>query len=240
MSNAKTIIIVEDEALIADHIAMILSDEGYEILGIFDEAETLFTALKDMRPSVILLDINLNGALDGVDIANEINKEHQIPIVFLTSNTDVRTIERVKYTKPAGFITKPYTPEELVSNLEIILFKIATDSPVEQVNTTTEDVIFIKDKGVMTKVYYNSILYAEAIDNYTIIFTENKKFVVPQTLKKVTEMLLPHGFFKSHRSYLVNESKITAIHPKAIMIGEKEIPLSENLRTDIINRFKTI
>jgi DNA-binding LytR/AlgR family response regulator len=238
--NNKKIIIVEDEALIADHIAMILADAGYEISGIFDEAETLFTAMKNSIPDAVLLDINLNGALDGVDIANEINKEYHVPIIFLTSNTDVRTIERVKYTKPAGFITKPYTPEELVSNLSIILFKAAADFSTEQSNPIVEDVIFIKDRGVMTKVYYNSILYAEAIDNYTLIFTENKKFIVPQTLKKVTEMLIPHGFFKSHRSYLVNESKITAIHPKAIMIGEKEIPLSENLRADIINRFKTI
>lgn len=229
MNSAKNIVIVEDEALIADRIAMILSDAGYQVAEVFGSAEPLLSFLKDNCPDIILLDINLNGALDGVDIANEVNRSYKIPIVFLTSNTDERTVERVKYTQPAGFITKPYTPEELVSNLEIILFKLANQASANT-SSNAEDVIFIKDKtykGVMIKVPVSSILYVEAIDNYTIFYTDNQKHIVPQTLKKVTELLLPHGFFKSHRSYLINGSRIIAIHPKVIVIGDKEIPLSD-------------
>lgn len=242
MSKNK-IIIVEDEALIADHIASILENANYEVIGIFDEAQSLFTFLEEQVPDLLILDINLNGDLDGVDIAYEINSKHEIPIIFLTSNTDKRTIERVKRTMPVSFIAKPYTADGLVSNVDIALHKskellqnkLKTNSRVE------DDAIFVKDKNELVKIMYDNIAYVQAMDNYAIIVvTTGKKYVVPHTLKKLEEDLLPHNFIKTHRSYLVNYRHISSILPKAVKINDIEIPLSEGHKPDVLCKINTL
>ncbi len=238
-SVKKRIIIVEDEALIADHIEMLLSDEGYTVVAVLDNADDLFNVLSTQSVDLILLDINLQGSLDGVDIAHQVNKQYKVPIVFLTSNTDKKTIDRVKLTTPAGFIAKPYTIADLISNIEIALYRATEVIKPAITQEVSEKSIFIKDKSTLVKLMYADIAYAEAMDNYSVIFTDEKKYIVPHTLKSLAELLEPEGFVKTHRSFLVNAKKISAIHPKAVQVGTKEIPLSENFRSTIISLFKT-
>ena len=78
----KRILIVEDEALIADHIEQLLLSAEYEVPGIFDEADELFAFLEHQTVDLVLLDINLNGDLDGVDIAHELNNRYNIPFIY--------------------------------------------------------------------------------------------------------------------------------------------------------------
>lgn len=118
------IVIVEDEALIADHIAICLEDLGYDVVGIEEDGSEALETIQNLQPDLCILDINLAGALDGVDVAQEINRRFSIPFIFLTSNSDKRTLERVKITEPAGFILKPYTVQDLETNLGIVLYKL--------------------------------------------------------------------------------------------------------------------
>ena len=238
--SKKKIVIIEDEALIADHIASILEAADYEVLEIFDEAEPLFSFLEKQLPDVLLLDINLNGDLDGVDIAHEINQKFQLPIIFLTSNTDKRTIERVKRTMPVSFIAKPYTAEGLVSNIDVALHKYEQSNQKTK-NDNSSDSIFVKDKNELVKLLYADIIYVQAMDNYSIIFTiEGKKYIVPHTLKKMEEDLSFHGFIKTHRSYLVNYHHITSVLPKGVKINQIEIPLSEGHKQDVLKMINTL
>jgi DNA-binding LytR/AlgR family response regulator len=237
MSKAS-IVIVEDEALIADHIEQLLIEEGYEVLGIFDTAEDTLAFFKNNQANIVLLDINLGGSIDGVDIANQLNKLPNLSIVFLTSNTDKKTIDRVKLTTPAGFITKPFTKEDIISNIEIALYKSTTIKA--EVEKPVSDSFFIKDKSVLIKIFYSDIHYAEAMDNYSIIYLENKKHIVPHTLKSLFELLEPFGFIKTHRSYIANSNKISAISPKSVLIDKTEIPLSENHRSEVVSKFNLL
>ncbi len=241
--NKKKVVIVEDEALIADHIAGILESAEYEVLEIFDESEPLFSFLEQKQPDILLLDINLNGDLDGVDIAHEINHKYQIPIIFLTSNTDKRIVERVKRTMPVSFIAKPYTAEGLLSNIDIAMHNYyQNNQSTTQVEAEkVKDSIFVKDKSELVRVKFENIAYVQAMDNYSIIFTLlGKKYIVPHTLKKMEEDLSSHGFIKTHRSYLVNYHHISSILPKGIKINEMEIPLSEGHKTEVLKMINTI
>jgi len=185
MSTIK-ILVVEDEALIADHISFSLEEEGYEVVGIADTVEDAITLVETNQPNLVLLDINLNGNLDGIDLAGVLNNKYKIPFVYLTSNTDEKTLERVKITNPAGFIVKPFQPEDLKPAIELALYSIKKDS---NITLPSQDAFFIKEKHEMIKVFYDAIDFAEAADNYTTIHTENKKFLISQTLKKVEEKL---------------------------------------------------
>ena len=89
MGKTKSkILIVEDEPIIASDIEMILEDLGYEVTGVEDSAEDAMMNIVSNIPDLVLLDINLEGDVDGIMLAEDINEKFQIPFVFLTSNAD--------------------------------------------------------------------------------------------------------------------------------------------------------
>lgn len=244
VNNQKIkISITEDEALIADHLAASLEDLGYEITSICDNAKDTLAELIINKPDIVIVDINIHGEMDGIDLVNAINKSFNLPVIYLTSNSDKQTIERVKHTKPAGFILKPYTIKDLETNIEIALFKYAekerqieNEINVESVLPVLNDAFFIKDKHALIKVRFEDILYAEAMDNYCVIYTSSRKYILSQTLKSVEQKLTPHGFMRIHRSNLVNLKHITQIQPKSVFIGENEVSLSDSYKSELMEK----
>lgn len=105
------ILIVEDELIIAQDMIDILEKMGYEVMENAMDAEETFEILSKDTPDLILLDINLSGGRDGIDIAKEINEKYKIPFIFTTSYTDGLTIERAKEVKPLNYLVKPFKPE---------------------------------------------------------------------------------------------------------------------------------
>lgn len=228
------IIIVEDEAIIADHLAMCLEDLGYKVVAIVDEAEEALRELKKEKANLVLIDININGAIDGVDLAHRINREYAIPFVFITSNTDKITIERVKPTQPAAFIVKPYTTESLSTNIELALYQHKQKEPKDQEINILNDSFFIKDKHVFLKIKFDELLYAEAFDNYCFLHSTKGKHMLSTTLKLVEEKLINHGFLRIHRSFLVNLRHVDKIEPRSVHVSGNELPLSEQKRNELI------
>lgn len=235
MNKAK-ILIVEDDALIADSISDILVDLGYEVSSISDTYESALGSINAAKPDLVLLDINLKGNLDGIDLAHHLNKL-AIQFIFLTSQVDAKTIDKAKLVYPLGYITKPFTKADLQSNIEIALFKLNADTIpyASQKSNSISDFYFVKDKNNYIKLKFDTILYAEACDSYTIIYTTTGKHMVSQTLKAIEEKFIKHNFYRVHRTYLVNLKLIDKIQPKSLMIGTVEIPISENHRADLLS-----
>lgn len=120
MSEIK-IFIIEDEAIIAEDIAELCRLLGYEVMDTAHSAGQALNILKDEQPDLILLDINLEDDIDGIEIAEYINGHYSIPFIFLTSYADIETLKRAKKTKPMGYIVKPFNKEQLLSTIEIAL-----------------------------------------------------------------------------------------------------------------------
>jgi DNA-binding LytR/AlgR family response regulator len=236
--SAPKILIVEDEALIADHIALCLEDLGYEVAGIADEGQAAIDLIGATLPDLCLLDINLSGGIDGVDVAHEVKRRHGIPFIFVTSNTSARMLDRVKVTEPAGFIVKPYTVDDLASNIAIALYK-AKRIHLPSKQGAAEDSFFIREKHELIRLYFSEILYAEAMDNYTKLHTAKGRFVLSQTLKAVEQKLLDHSFVRVHRSFLVNLKHVDLIAPRHVLVGEMEVPLSETQRQVLLDHVQT-
>lgn len=232
--------IVEDEALIADHIAMCLEDLNYEISFIADDAESALSGMSSDIPDVLLVDINLNGNVDGVDLVHKLNSMYQLPIIFLTSNSEKATIDRVKLTKPAGFILKPYTEKDLDTQIQLSMHKYFEEESVSNEQPTQNDSFFIKDKLYLVKVSYADILYIEALDNYCAIHTKEKRYILSQTLKSVEEKLVKFGFMRIHRSYLVNINKIDKIQHRNLWVNDKELPLSEANKKELMKKLNML
>lgn len=126
MMDTIRILIVEDEPLIAENISMYLNNHNFAVSGIAYDDEEAIAELKNNPPDAVLLDVNLESAKDGIEIAEYINNNNRIPFVFLTSYSDKTIVERAKRTNPAGYIVKPFNEQTLYTTLEIALANFAT------------------------------------------------------------------------------------------------------------------
>jgi CRP-like cAMP-binding protein/DNA-binding NarL/FixJ family response regulator len=120
------ILIAEDESIVALDMAHDLESAGYTVVGQVSNGQAAIRATTDLHPDVVLLDITMPGEIDGIQAAEEISREHDIPIIFVTAHSDEATLQRVKLTRPSGYVMKPFEPNELRANIEIALHKAAS------------------------------------------------------------------------------------------------------------------
>jgi len=123
--SERSILIVEDEPLVAEDIAAALMRNDFAISAIVYTKEDALNELKNNLPDVVILDINLNGEMHGIEIAETISIQYNIPFIFLTSYSDKRTLTNAKVTEPSGYIVKPFTEAGLYSSIEIALYNYA-------------------------------------------------------------------------------------------------------------------
>lgn len=118
-----TILIIEDEVTIAYDIAYNLEAHGYKIAEIYHTAEDGLTYLKQNCIDLVMIDINLDGEMSGIDLATFIDKELGIPFIFLTSYSDEDTVNKAAYTFPAGYLVKPFKEDDLAPAVKIALIR---------------------------------------------------------------------------------------------------------------------
>lgn len=118
-----SILIVEDETIVAEDLAKKLQRLGYAVAGTTDLGEDAFKLTQELRPSLVLMDIRLAGAMDGVEAAERIRRECGVPVIYLTASSDRATVDRAKVTEPFGYILKPFEDRELGSQIEMALYK---------------------------------------------------------------------------------------------------------------------
>ncbi|MFK7932623.1 MAG: response regulator [Saprospiraceae bacterium] len=138
LANTK-ILIIEDDPLIAEDLADLVERADYQVVGIAYKAESAFKLLRTTSPDLILLDINLNSELSGIDLAHFINKNYQIPFIYVTSFSDRDTIERVRETHPMGYLVKPFNEQSLYTTLEIALANFAQFQRVDKLQLSLEN-----------------------------------------------------------------------------------------------------
>jgi len=120
---ARRILIVEDEPIVAINLHEQLEDLGYQPVGPAARGEAAITLAGELRPDLVLMDIQLEGDLDGIAAAREIRKRFQIPSLFLSAFSEDATLERAKLAEPFGYILKPIEGRELKANIEMAIYK---------------------------------------------------------------------------------------------------------------------
>ncbi|BAY10496.1 hybrid sensor histidine kinase/response regulator [Calothrix sp. NIES-2098] len=122
MSNAK-VLVVEDEAIVAKDLKNRLTRFGYIVPAIASSGREAINKALEFAPDLVLMDIRLKGEMDGIEAAQEIHRQLDIPVIYLTAYADDRTLERAKVTEPFGYLLKPFKERELQTNIEIALTK---------------------------------------------------------------------------------------------------------------------
>jgi DNA-binding response OmpR family regulator len=114
-------LIVEDEALIAEELKGRLTRLGFRVIDMVDSADEGVAIATSELPDLVLMDIRLRGAKDGVQACEEIRRQVDVPIVYVTAHSDEQTVSRAKRTDHDGFILKPFHRHELQSTIEVAL-----------------------------------------------------------------------------------------------------------------------
>ena len=242
MSGEKIkILIAEDDFVVAKNLSISLEERGYDILGICESGEELLQLLGKNPPDIAIMDINLAGLLDGVEVTALIKSKTNVPVVYLTSDRDQATMERAKLTNPDGYLIKPFDDDELVSAIEIALHRHHLTSGSQKETTVVSDShLFVKVKNRLEKVKFEDVRYLEANDIYSILVTHQNNFILSYSLKTLDEKLPSRNFMRVHRSYIVNVEHINAIEDNYILIADKNIPIGKTYREDLMKRLSII
>jgi len=125
------ILIVEDEAIVALEIKRSILKMGFSVTNMARNHDDALYSIKEKNPDIILLDIHLKNSKDGIEIAKEVQKIANIPIIYLTAFSDDKTIGRAVQTNPVGYLVKPFKREDLKSILQLAIYKINSNQCVE-------------------------------------------------------------------------------------------------------------
>lgn len=247
MKEAIKILIVEDEMIIAANTSLQLSNLGYDVTGIIPKGEDALVHIKENTPDIILLDINLKGALSGIETAQIIQQDYKIPIIYVTANSDNTHFKKAIKTNPHAFISKPFKKLDLQRAIELTINRI---QPEKAPNTSTlkakessiilNDCIFVRHHEKMVRVNIKDIFYIEAERNYCRIHCKNKEYLLSTTLKDMNDKLPHQHFIRVHRSFIVNLSNIDEIATSHIVISKKAIPISTDSKKQLLQLIQKV
>ena len=230
----QTILIVEDELLIAYDLKEIIEEDGYEaVINIVSVAQAI-EIIENQEFSLILIDINLKDKSDGVDLGHYLLKKDTIPYLYITSHSDKATLQRVNETRPHGFIVKPFKPIDVKTTISIVLNNyqhknidpmrsnepLKDDTPfrirevVNFINKNVSEKIEIDDLAVLTKWKKHHFIRVFTkhlnITPYQYILKtkiEKAKMLISETKQPITEISQDLGF-ESYSNFCIAFKKL--------------------------------
>lgn len=223
MKECLRIGIVEDEILTTEFIGIHLRKMGHEVVGTFTNFNALFADLPCPKPDLFLVDIRLKGKKNGIDVARELSSSHGIPFIFLTSHTNPDMVRESMGTGPVGYVTKPFSYDDLFIAIELAKAKIA---PQKQLTGKVK----IKNGRKVEWIDLEQILFLEANRAYVTIHMTSGNCILRQSLGSLLESFPKEGMVRVHRSFAVNPHKVKSVGANSVLVAGKKIPLGPGYR----------
>lgn len=248
---AVNILVVEDESIVRKDIERSLIKLGYQVVAQADNGEKAIELARSTKPDIALMDIQIKGDMTGIETAEIIKGELDIPVIYLTAFADDTTLSKAKLTEPHGYILKPFKEIDLHTTIEMAIHKHSKEREVKVENELLKSLtnfksdaeyLFIKHNSRLVKVNAADIYYVEALKDYMQIVTADMRYIIHATMKDMERKLPKSVFQRIHRSYMVNMSKIQAISGADIILGDiqKEIPVGGNYRDEFSERINVL
>ncbi len=224
-------IIIDDEPIARKVLKEFIEEIDY--LTLTEQAENPLKAMsliKDNDTDIIFLDINMP-KINGIDFLKSSKFNAQI---IITTAYPVYAVEAYGLDV-LDYLVKPISFDRFLKacNKAREVTEQKKSSPAQP--GIPENYFFIKCENQIEKVFYEDLLYAEAMMNYVMLYTNSKKMMVYITIKGLEEQLPPEMFIRVHKSFVVNRNKIKSIEGNIINMGNERITISQNLREKVIN-----
>src|SRR5690554_986940 len=190
------VLVVEDDPFIAEDIREALSNVDYTVVGVAHNKKDAIHLLSKSSPDIALLDINLGDNLDGIQIAETINTDYQIPFLYLTSYSNKEILDKVKHTLPMGYIVKPFDEADLFTAIEIAVsnfyqFNKTDTLHIGLVNNSIPTPLTQKEFDVLKDIYQGKTNNQMAADHFVSINT------IKTHIKNIYEKLDIHSRSKA-------------------------------------------
>ncbi len=181
------ILIVEDEKIVALEIQTKLKSLGYNAFDSVSSGEKAIKKAAELRPDLILMDINLEGEIDGIKAAEEIRKRFDIPVIYLTAYAENDTLQRAKRAEPYGYILKPFEEKELRTTIEMALYRINLENKLrehkEWLNTVLESI----GDGVIVSDEKGNVAFANPVAE--LLTGWKREEMIGEPLKKICNVV---------------------------------------------------
>lgn len=233
------VLIVEDKMLIAEDIAETLKSAGMISLGTCATGEEAIELAKAETPDLIIMDIQLAGAMDGISTAHAIMQTQHVSVIYLTEYSDQNIVNRAKKTYPANFLTKPFSPEELIRAVDLAINNANRVSIAKDKNQNTHNLFVRTDNQIYVKVPLSSIIYLKADRAYCRLVTDEKEYILSNSLGHYHEQL-NKDFIRVHRSYVVNINRITGLNGNVIKLGKHNVSTTKDYREELTRFVKIL
>jgi DNA-binding LytR/AlgR family response regulator len=233
------VLIIEDNPLTSLDLKEIIQSQGMIVTKIAKNNSEALEAIQTTQPDILLVDINLHGGDDGVELVEMLSQKQKWPVVYLTANSDRETLNRALKTNPASFLTKPYDDKDVVIALELA-FNNYVNKAIEGKSNVTYDFIFLKSGTRFEKVKLADINFLQAEGSYTRFITPNKEYTLSGNLNNISNKIGNSLFLRIHRSYVVNIDSITGLDNDNVFIGDQNLPISRSYREDVNKALRRI
>lgn len=249
--SATRILIVEDEILVARDLQQQLKALGYTVVGMAATGERALGLVAEMQPHLILMDIRLQGTLDGIATAEQIRQRYALPIVYLTAHADAATVQRARVTEPFGYILKPFEERELHTVVEMALYKHEAERKLrasERRFATTlrsigDAVIATDELGLIT--YMNPT--AEALTAWSLVEAQGQPLqtifcIINETTRQPVENPVMRVLREGVTIGLANHTVLLARDGREVPIDDSAAPIldAQGTCTGVVLVFRDI
>ena len=245
-----SVLIVEDEIIIAKDLTLTLNKLGYNVIGHCITGEDAAKTAGEKQPDIILMDIMLKGDMTGINAAKIVRDKYNIPVIFITAYSDEDSISRANTSAPFGYIVKPFKANDLRATIETALNRFNEEQALKRENEMLyklaksddkKSILFIKSDSKLIKLKTKDILYIEALKDYVNIYTVDNKFVIRSTMKGIQDKLPADKFARVHRSFIVAVDKVSTIdHAIVVMENNATVPLGGLYKDEFLEKINTV
>ncbi len=225
-------IIIEDEPVARKVLQEFIEEIDFlELAGYAENPLKAMPLLDGHDIDIIFLDINMP-KINGIDFLKSYKTNAHI---IITTAYPVYAVEAYGLDV-LDYLVKPVSFDRFLKACNKVKELSDLKNAAIVLTNKTTDHFFIKCENQIEKVFYNDLLYAEAMMNYVMLYTTAKKMMVYITMKGLEEQLPPENFIKVHKSFIVNITKIKSIEGNILHVGNEKIAISQNLREKVINQ----
>lgn len=188
---ARTILLVEDEYILALDLERQLTELGYKVIGFVASGEEAITLAHEHKPDLILMDIKIKGEIDGIEAARRIQEQDAIPVIYITAYSDRLFLDRAKITEPFGYLVKPVNRRELAANIEMALYRHAMEQKLKANEAWLSNILASLGEGVIATDTNGMVQFMNRTAE--ILCECSSQDAVGKPLSKVFSLTTEHG-----------------------------------------------
>jgi len=248
MPNIK-ILVVEKDPSFASKVNTLVKKLDYDLIGIVDNFDVVLKMVETNNPDLILMNLKINGDLDGIELAKMIKIKYGVGVIFMTSPEEQKHFEQEMEMEHFGYLVKPFSKLTLQNKIELAMINMthseySVSKGVDKCDEEMilEDCVFIKKNNILERVEINDIEFIQSEGNYCVISTEKKKYALKMSLIKVRKMLDSHRFVRVNKRHIINMSLISSIDlsTSQIKINEDNFSIGRTYKEGLLKRLKTL